>query len=124
MGNLLGLTATIFAASVFTTSAASASADNAIFVLKLSGDRGWSVECEIERHEDDPLTIRKKGRGDIETISTRGVSGGSCSYAAPGNGELKIIFSNDGQPDQCPFEVEYDQCVGRFSNGSKGSFDF
>ena len=112
-------------ALVSSAGAAVSQSHNAVFVLKMSGDRGWEVECELNRFDDEPLSIRKNGRGDIETVATRGVSSGSCDYRVPEDkGELKIIFTNDGNPDQCPFEREYDQCVGRFPAGSEGSFEF
>ena len=116
-----------FAGVVGAASVATAQSSNDLHVLKLAGERGWRIECEFERADDKPLRVRKRGRGDVETIAVRGATGGACDYVVEADhyGDLKITYTvNDDFPPNCPFATEAGQCIGRFSPGADGGFSF
>ena len=103
---------------------ANAQSMNGLLVLKMSGARGWTIECAFERQDDDPISKRAVGRGDVETFAVSNAIGGSCDYAGPRRGSLQIRFRDENFPEKCPFTVRNGECLGRFAAGAEGSFSF
>ncbi|MEL6360889.1 MAG: hypothetical protein AAFR21_07365 [Pseudomonadota bacterium] len=98
---------------------------NKLVVIKMSGDRGWSVDCTFQREGDDPIEKSARGRGRVVTFAVEKVTGGSCDYVGPSRrGELKISFTDENRPSYCPLAQEAGLCVTRAGVGETGSFDF
>lgn len=103
---------------------AAAQSMNGLVIIKVSGDRGWKVECTFERPDDSPVKKRARGNGDVKTFAVRGASGGECVYTGPRRGVMQVRFTDENNKEKCPFSWVADQCVGQFEAGAEGSFKF
>lgn len=115
-----------FAAIVCAMTATAADASGHLVALELSGGRGWEMVCTFTRSEGESRELRRAGRGDVETIALRDVTGGSCNYSVPADARdgLKVVYRLDKDlPASCPFTVRYGQCVATFAPGAQGEFD-
>ncbi|MEL6258899.1 MAG: hypothetical protein AAFQ67_07580 [Pseudomonadota bacterium] len=89
-------------------------------IIRLSGDRGWKIECELEKEGGGALEPRARGRGRSSTgsIVGRNVVGGACAAEA-GRGDLRLTIVDEMGHFVCPFGEPTDDglCIGRVGEG-------
>jgi hypothetical protein len=96
------------------------------FVLEMFGQRAWQVSCELSQSDGDTVTTRDHGRGLLHNAraAVGDVTGGTCSYSVPDQGELRLTINLDHSDLECPFTVNDDGfCRASFAAGATGSFD-
>lgn len=95
-----------------------------LIIVKVSGDRGWTMSCVFEREGKAPIEKSSRGRGRVETLSARDSTRGSCNYEGPREGAIQIRFTDESDADNCPFARVGEHCIGAVAAGEKGSFSF
>lgn len=90
-------------ATAFTTAAHAQ--DAGLFILKVSGDSGWTAECVLTDDRDREIRpdARGRGRNSSGALVGRDVVSGDCVVQAGTRGPLELRLSDEREAFACPF---------------------